>query len=524
MYRIAEQRLARLINTGQMEVLAGGRIGLEKECLRVSPTGGIAVTPHPSTLGSALTNPYITTDYSEALLEFITPPFAESRDALEFLRDIQQFVTGHLNDEIIWATSMPCVLAGEENIPIASYGTSNAGTMKTVYRRGLGYRYGRVMQVIAGVHFNYSLPEAFWPVFQDQERDTRPLQVFINDAYFGMIRNLQRFGWLVPYLFGVSPAICKSFFGGRSTDMPMFNDNTYYQPYATSLRMSDIGYQNRKEDETGVKVCYDDLDSYVTSLTRAISTPSPVYEKIGVVVDGQYRQLNANLLQIENEYYSTIRPKQVLNDNEKPSLALRKRGVRYVELRSLDVNAFEPLGLSESQLYFLEAFLVFCLFHESPVVGSDERLAIDRNQLAAATRGRDPSLRLECNGASRSLSGWAAELCSAMEGICECLDRGRGARPYSAALAEQLERVRHPDLTPSARMLSEMRDRGEGFYEFANRVSREHQRWFERLPLSDERRRLFAEEARASLARQAAMEAADDVPFDEYLRRYFAQT
>jgi glutamate--cysteine ligase len=520
---MADQRLSRLLNCQQPALLSGGLIGLEKESLRVNRKGGIAQTPHPRVLGSALTNPYVTTDYSEALLEFITPPFAEPAAALKFLRDAQKFVYDRLQDEILWATSMPCVLIGEANIPIAYYGESNAGKMKTVYRRGLGYRYGRVMQVIAGVHFNYSVPDAFWPVFQELEGASGPLQAFINDRYFGMIRNLQRFGWLVSYLFGASPAVCKSFMGGKPTHMPVFNDNTYYEPYATSLRMGDIGYQNRKEDETGVKACYDSLDSYVASLTCAIGTPCPVYEKIGVVVDGEYRQLNANLLQIENEYYSTIRPKQVLNDNEKPSLALKYRGVRYVELRSLDVNAFDPLGISETQLRFLEAFVLFCLLHDSPVVRADERAAIDHNQLEAAHRGRDPALELIVNGATRPLRQWAAELCSAMEGVCDYLDASDPARHYSRALDLQKEAVRDADRTPSARMLAEMRDNGEGFYDFARRISAQHGAYFAKFSAVPESRAVFERAATESLQRQAEMEAADDLPFDQYLARYFAQ-
>ncbi|HIP52933.1 MAG TPA: glutamate--cysteine ligase, partial [Chromatiales bacterium] len=361
MYRKIEYRLARLQEPAHREVLYGGLFGLEKEGLRVDVGGGIAQTPHPEALGSALTHPYITTDYSEALLEFITPPITPPESALAFLRDIHTFIYGKLKDELLWATSVPCVVKGPDAIPIARYGHSNPGIMKTVYRRGLGHRYGRVMQVIAGVHFNYSLPETFWPVYQALEGDGRSLREFADDAYMGMIRNLQRFGWLVPYLFGASPAVCKSFLCGRPTTLEEFDETTYYEPYATSLRMGDIGYQNSREQTTGMKANYDSLDAYVRSLTWAIETPCPEYEAIGVVVDGRYEQLNANILQIENEYYSTVRPKQVLEDNEKPSLALKRRGVRYVELRSLDVNAFHPLGMDESQVHFLKAFMLFCL-------------------------------------------------------------------------------------------------------------------------------------------------------------------
>jgi glutamate--cysteine ligase len=523
LYRSVEQRLARLTQGGIPAMLRGGRVGVEKETLRVSPDGGIAHTPHPAGWGAALTHSHITTDYSEALLELITPPLPDITAVLEFLRDTQRFVYSQLHDEILWATSMPCVVAGETGIPIARYGTSNAGTMKTVYRRGLGYRYGCVMQVIAGVHFNYSFDDALWPALRDIEGDRRALRRYKDERYFGVLRNLQRLGWLVPYLFGASPAVCKSFLNGKPTTLSEFNENTYYEPFGTSLRMGDIGYQNNRESETGIKANYDGLDAYIASLAYAISTPYPGYEKIGVAVDGEYRQLNANILQIENEYYSTVRPKQILEGNEKPILALERRGVRYVELRSLDVNAFDPLGVHEDQLRFLEALMVFCLLQDSPPISAIERGEIDYNELAAAHRGRDPQLHLRRDGRDVALREWAAEVCEAMEGVCELLDATAGGGVYGASLAAQKEAVRDPDRTPSARMLAQMRESGEGFHHFARRMSLEHQRHFQSLPEDPEKTARFRELARESLERQAALEAADDVPFDEYLRRYFAQ-
>lgn len=524
MYRISERRLDRAINSGNKALLKGSNIGLEKESLRVTPEGNIAQTPHPLALGAALTHPYITTDYSEALVEFITPPFSDLRRALNFLRDTQKFVYDNLADEILWSTSMPCVVAGETSIPIAQYGSSNAGMMKTVYRRGLGYRYGRVMQVIAGVHFNFSFPDAFWPAFQDLEGDRRPLQEFVSDCYFALIRNLQRVGWLIPYLFGASPAVCKSFLGGRPTTLHEFNESTYYEPYGTSLRMGDIGYQNNKEHEIGIKANYDNLDAYVASLGCAISKPYPGYEKIGVKVGGEYRQLNANILQIENEYYSTVRPKQVLDNNEKPIVALKRRGVRYIELRSLDVNVFDPLGINEEQVRFLEALAGFCLFHESPRINDAERRAIDYNELAAAHRGRDPDLKLRRAGGEIALRDWALEFCAAMEGFCELLDEGESDRPYTSALELQKEAIRDPDRTPSARMLAEMRQSREGFYHFARRMSHRHQRYFSGLEMGAERRRFYTDLAARSIAEQLGIETNDRISFDEYLNRYFAQS
>ncbi len=524
LYKVLHKRLQRLTDLKHSQLLNNSAIGIEKESLRVNPQGSIAQTPHPKQLGSALTHPCITTDYSEALTEFVTPPFTSIQGALNFLRDTQQFVYRHLDEECLWATSMPCVVAGETSIPIAEYGSSNSGMMKHVYRRGLGYRYGRVMQVIAGVHFNYSFPTEFWPLYAELEGNALPLQDFISESYMALIRNLQRFGWLIPYLCGSSPAICKSFLAGiPNKQLEEFDQYTYFGPYATSLRMGDIGYQNNKENDHGVKASYDNLGSYINSLTCATETPCEDYEKIGVVVDGEYRQLNANILQIENEYYSTIRPKQLLNGNEKPGLALKRRGIAYVELRSLDVNAFDPLGINESQLYFLEGFLLFCLLHDSPAINPQERISIDRNELLTAHQGRDPSLKLFRNGDDLTLRDWATELFDNMQGIFELLDAGVVGSPYTESLALQRSKVNDPDLTPSARMLREMRENKEPFFHFAKRISKMHQHFFTNLPLAAERENYFSELARKSLEDQAAREAADDISFDEYLKRYFAQ-
>ena len=512
-----------MITLGGNVLAGGGTVGLEREALRVSPNGGISQSAHPSVLGAALSHPHITTDFSEALIEFITPPFANAHDSLAFLRDVQQFAYMKLDDELLWAASMPCVLSGEKSIPIATYGTSNLGLMKTVYRRGLAYRYGRTMQAIAGIHFNYSFPDEFWSIYQQIEGATQTLPDFMSDNYFALIRNLLRYGWLVPYLFGASPAVCKSFVCDKATRMEEFDSCTYYEPYATSLRMGDIGYQNKREYETGINVCYDNLDAYVASLRGAIATPCPKYAKIGVKNNGEYLQLNANMLQIENEYYSTVRPKQVLIDNEKPSTALKDRGVRYIELRSPDVNIFDPLGISEEQIRFLEILMLFCLFHDSPFVSADERRDIDRNMLATAHYGRDPALKLWRQGNELLLKDWALEIFELMQGVCESLDGSDRSRPFSQALESQKALVLDPEKTPSARILAEMRENGEGFFQFTKRMSLQHQRYFRTLPVAGERYRQFEQMAEESLARQRDIEAGDTMSFDDYLNAYLAK-
>ncbi len=522
MYRVLQQRVTRLLNAAEKGTLKAGKKGIEKENLRVTRDGKIAQTPHPAALGSALTHPYITTDYSEALLEVRTSPYVDIRETLRSLCQIHEFVYPNLGDELLWATSMPCALNGEGSIPIAYYGASNVGTMKQVYRRGLAYRYGRAMQAIAGVHFNYSLAESFWPVFKALENDSRSLTSFIADSYFCLVRNFQRLGWLIPYLFGTSPAVCKSFLKGRPTGFAEFDRDTYFRPHATSLRMSDIGYKNKTQ--ASLNISYNNLEEYVSTLTRAIETPYPEYEKIGVVVNGEYRQLNANILQIENEYYSFVRPKQVARSGEKPTLALKRRGVQYVEVRALDVNAFDPLGVNEGQLRFLEAFLILCLLQESPLISADERKEFEYNQRMVASYGRDPSLTLLRNGERRALRDWAIEICDVMQGICGLLDDGEADPSYSKALKVQTEAVEDAELTPSARLLAEMRANKESFSRFGMRLSEQHERYFEGLNMADDQRLRYQELAEQSLSRQKQMEAADEISFEEYLRRYFAQS
>ena len=523
MYLQAKQKLSALIAAGGPALLKGGQTGLEKESLRVAPDGSIAQTPHPAALGSALTHPWITTDYSEALLEFITPPLDSAAAALANLRDLQHFVYLQLEGELLWSSSMPCVVAGGSSIPIAKYGTSNSGLMKTVYRRGLGYRYGRVMQVIAGVHYNYSFSNAFWMAYQQLEGDSQPLQAFVSEQYFALIRNLQRFGWLIPYLFGASPAVCKSFLAGKQTTLQEFNENTFYSPHATSLRMCDIGYQNSLENEVGFKANYDGLDAYVASLTWAIEAPSPRFEEIGVKVDGIYRQLNANMLQIENEYYSSVRPKQVPEFNEKPTLALQRRGVRYVELRSLDINIFDPLGISETQCRFIETFMAFCLLQDSPAISSQERQEIDYNLDAVAYRGRKPGLTLQHNGATVGLQQWAGTLCEAMAAFADTLDRDEDGTPYRQALQAQQAAVADPDKTLSAQVLAGMREHNMGYYHFAQRMSQQHQQYFLDREYDAVQFEDYGKVVTQSLQKQRAMEASNGESFDDFLKNYFAQ-
>jgi len=518
--RVFERRLATLINAGEPRILQGGRKGVEKESLRVLPTGKLAYSEHPRGLGSALTNEHITTDYSEALIELVTPAFTHSWELLQYLLDLHQFVYRHLGEELLWATSMPCAIERDADIPLAQYGSSHVGRMKTIYRNGLGLRYGRMMQAISGVHFNYSFPLPFWEAYA-AAREVRLADAgFVSACYFDLLRNYRRYGWLVLYLFGVSPVVCKSFLRGRELELADFGGGMAFEPFATSLRMSDVGYRNR--NQAGLAVSVNSLGEYVRDLSRAISTPHPPYEALGVEVGGEWRQLNANILQIENEYYSFIRPKRVARSGERPTKALRRAGVEYVEVRALDVSAFDPVGVNQNKLRFLEAFLALCLMKHSDPIADSEQGRLDDNHVAVARRGRDPALTLWRDGRQAPMREWARELLDSMAGVCELLDHGDATRPYTQALATQAAKIEDVALTPSARLMAEL-TAGESFFDLALRMSAAHKAYFLDLyPPNEERLKEFAYEAQESLAAQRRIEAADTGTFREYLTRYFA--
>ena len=302
------------------------RRGIEKESLRVRPDGSLATTPHPARLGSALTHPHITTDFSESQVELITGVHSNADACLTELTEIHQVVYRAIGDELLWGASMPCRLPADDAIPIGRYGNSNVGRAKSVYRMGLSHRYGRRMQTISGIHYNFSLPGQL-----------------SNEAYFALIRNFRRHSWLLLYLFGASPAVCASFVADREHELERLSGDTLYLPHATSLRMGRLGYQS--DAQSSLAVSYNSLESYGASLQEALTKPYPAYEAIGIRDGDDYRQLATSLLQIENEFYGTIRPKRVIRPGERPLHALRDRGVEYVEVRLMDLDPFQPVGI-----------------------------------------------------------------------------------------------------------------------------------------------------------------------------------
>ncbi|RRJ82460.1 glutamate--cysteine ligase [Aestuariirhabdus litorea] len=497
--------------------------GIEKESLRATAQASLAQTPHPRALGSTLTHPSITTDYSEALLEFITPVYERADQALEHLRQLHCYTYRHIGDEMLWVNSMPCRLEGESNIPIAYYGTSNVGRMKYVYREGLANRYNKAMQTIAGIHYNFSLPEGFWRLLQQHRGEQGSLQTYQSRGYFRLIRNFRRYSWLLIYLFGASPALSRSFLEARPNDLESLDADTLYRPWATSLRMSDLGYQSNAQ--SSLKVCFNGLETYTATLREAISTPYAPYQKIGLKDnEGHYRQLNTNLLQIENEYYSSIRPKRVTQSGEKPVCALTARGVEYIEVRCLDLNPFSALGISVEQCHFLDAFLLFCALADSPLIDDEECIELDRNYSRVINEGRRPGLTLSRQGQPIEVKAWALRVIEQVAGAAGLLDEANNTRAFSASLMAEKAKVEDPSLTPSAQVLAHLQNRSQSFIEFGIESALEHRASFSQCHLDEAQRAELERMAEQSLEEQRVIEEQDSIDFDTYLEHYFAQT
>ncbi len=500
-------------------VLRGIGRGIEKESLRVRPDGNLSERPHPAGLGSALTHPLITTDFSEAQLELITQVHRSPEACLGQLEDVHRFVYAELGDELLWPASMPCLLGEASEIPIGRYGRSNVGLSKTIYRRGLANRYGALMQTISGIHYNFSLPEAFWPVFASL-RGCEDDEAFRTASYFDLIRNFRRHSWLLIYLFGASPAVCKSFLARRQHPLAQFDEGSLYLPHATSLRMGRLGYQS--DAQSSLHISYNSLDQYADTMRFALTQPYPEYERIGVRKNGEYQQLNTALIQIENEFYGTIRPKQPVRTGERPLNALLDRGVEYVEVRCMDLNPFLPLGIGDNEVRFLDLFLLFCLISDSPPDSVEESEILRDNQLTVVERGREPDLWLQALNGPTARDEWANVIVEQCAELAPILDDAHATDGFARTVEAQRGKITAPEKTPSANVLQTMRDHKMPFFHFAMDRAVAHRDDFASNPLPPDRIDEFRTLAQESLARQEATEAADSLPFEDYLERYLA--
>lgn len=445
-----EEKLARFKDSASL--LKQSLHGLEKECLRVIPCGGLSMNPHPEHLGSALMHPFISTDFSEAQLELIAPPFTSEEAVFNFMTCLHRYLYLRLGEEALWPFSAPCRL--ENNIPIARYGSSVFAHEKELYRRGLHYRYGSEMQALSGVHYNFSFSDKLVALLGDP-----------SEVYLGTARNYLRYGWLVTYLYGASPVYDASFFDALPEGIETLSNRTVGGQYATSLRMSQHGYYSKLQTQVGVS--YDSLTAYIRDLEYAISTPSAVWAEIA-----KGNQINDHIIQIEAEHYSRIRPKPPPNFRLRPVEALKEQGIRYVEVRGLDLDPFASVGITADTMMFLHMFLILCTLKESRPLNTEEQKHLTTNQNLVAMEGRRPLLKMQFNGQKRELKTWAFKLLTEMEPIATLLDQTFDSSRYSAVLQDQRVKVDDPDKTPSAAVLEQSLQ--SSFCDYGSSLAREY--------------------------------------------------
>lgn len=509
--------LSLLAEPAQSALLEHYQAGLEREALRVDRSGVLAATRHPAAWGSPLTHPEITTDFAEAQMELITPPFGEIEGLLDYQTRLHAFAAQTLPaDEQIWFQSMPPAL-NDEQIQIAQFGSSHQGKIKSIYRRGLAHRYGKQMQVISGIHFNYSFQMDFWQFIYDQVQTRSSLPIFISENYLGLMRNYLRQCWLLAYLFGAAP-LADPAFAAREMPEVLRDSRALYGPMATSLRMSRLGYVN--SNRCTYSINYNSLTEYLAGLYKAINTECPSFQRFGTVQNGEYLQLNTHILQIENEHYALIRPKQPPLPGERPFSALRSRGIGYVEVRALDVNPFDVLGVSADQLHFVRLFLLYCLLDPNPPIGAAELELVNENQHWVAIQGRQSGMRLLRPEGSVSLQDWGYAIFEGLEPLAQSLDKHRDTPLYGPLLARERAKLDNPALTPSAQVLDTYQASGLSFTDWMAARSQAHMSDLKALELSDADQAAFQAVVQDSLKKQAEIEAADSGSFEDYLAAY----
>lgn len=501
--------------------------GIEKESLRITPNGKLATTPHPSLFGSPLTHPNITTDYCESMVEFITEPNTDPVKVLTQLEELHIFSTHNLPTEQLWPVSMPCELVPDAHIPAAKYGSSNIGKLKSIYRVGLGNRYGRFL-TIAGLHYNFSVSDELWQFLYKDANSQLSFKDFKTDGYLKLIRNFLRNYWLLLYLFGASPCTSKNFLDGKQHDLQDLEgcENTLYSPHATSLRMSDLGFKSNAQDN--LLMTYNCLENYIRTLCSAITQPHSRYTNNDLKnSDGHYQQLNQNLLQIENEFYSVVRPKRTTKKGENGLSALTERGIEYVEIRCLDLNPFTPNGITHQQIQFLDTFLLYCLLTDSPALTQQDIQDIRKNQQIVAYNGRDKNLELIKNGQYTPLQSWSNSLFNDLQLTAQLLDDAEHNKTasntqnttYSRSVEKEYEKIKDSTLTPSAQILSTLKQQKLEFSEFSMNLSNQYKFYFETKKLNNAC--LYKSTVEQSVQQQQYAESKVEINFEDYLREYY---
>ena len=512
MTRSLGEALSLLADKGDINLESSISRGIEKESLRVSKNNTISSADHPASLGSALTNKFITTDFSEALLELITPTHSSVEDVLKNLDEICKYVVEETT-ETIWPSSIPCKIEKEDSIRLADYGTSNSGLLKTLYRSGLSYRYGSMMQTVSGIHYNFSFSDALFENLRGEE----DLQTFKNKSYLSLIRNFRRNAWMILYLFGSSPVVPKTFITDRKNFLQELNKEDLFLEYATCLRMSELGYMSKAQDN--LYIAYNNIEEYLKDLKNALTKEHKRYGEVGVIKDGKRIQINTSIIQIENEYYSSIRPKRVTPAGERPINVLRNEGIDYVEIRALDNNSFLPCGIDEDTSYFLEAYLIGCFFGEDKKSTQDEIKELLVKWENVVKEGRNPDLKLLKNKEKIAVKDAGMKVVDSLRDIFKQMpsEMSNYVEKVLKSLDKQEEKLNDASLTPSGLIVDHLKSGNKTWEELNLELAKEHLNSLNSL--ETDLSYLF-EEAKSSLERFKQLENHHEEEFEVYLDKF----
>ena len=487
--------------------------GIEKENLR-SSNCSISLKAHPKAYGSSLTNSRITTDFSEALIELVTDPNKDLNNCLKELEDIVYFCLKNTDDDF-WPASIPMSIKDEAKIPIADYGDTNSGKLKKLYRVGLSHRYGSMMQTVSGIHYNFSFDDQLFENWAKKEGET--LREFKDKKYLSLVRNFRRNAWLITYLFGCSPIVPKAFAKGREHSLKELNPTELYLENATCLRMGELGYISKSQDN--LNIAYNNLEEYLADLKKALTTDHPRYKTLGTKVNDEYIQLNTAIIQIENEYYSSIRPKRLVGSGERPINALRDKGIEYVEIRALDNNIYDPFGISDETAIFLESFLFYCLLSKDQPCEKNEIRKIQSNWSNVVLYGRDEDLKLDFKDGSFFLRDKAAEIIDEMANLGARIGNLEYKAIFKKSLETQQNKISDSDKTPSGRLLKEIISSDATWDKYADDIAKSHKE--EILKLNREVHYL-EKQASESLKEFARKEDEEEKDFDSFLAEYLS--
>ncbi|WKY46304.1 bifunctional glutamate--cysteine ligase GshA/glutathione synthetase GshB [Eubacteriaceae bacterium ES3] len=388
-----------LLKKLQPETILKSGIGLERESLRVTHEGKLSLTAHPEIFGDKLTNPYITTDFSESQVEMITPVFDSCAEACDFLEALTDIVLYEISnqDEWLWPQSMPCAIDDEEKIPIAVY-QGISGEKAYQYRKELKEKYGGKRQLISGLHYNFSFNEEMLKFLWVKLSPDESYQSFLDRIYLKTVRNYLKYRWLVIYLTGASPAIHKSYDTEQISSMSDIGSEGYSFKNGISMRNgSTTGYKNRID----LYPDYSTLDSYIKSVQKFIG-------------NGEISEAK--------ELYSQIRLKA--SDPQNPLDSLQKDGIKYLEIRTLDLNPFEKRGISKTDCEFLNLLMLFCLLEGETLYPTWQQEAM-LNEVNVAEHGLDESLELLDHQKWTSRQGWSEDILEKMMEINDYLNLGK---------------------------------------------------------------------------------------------------